>query len=106
MISKLKSTAGETIAEVLAASLIVMLGVLLYSMMVTASFRILTTAENRIMEYYRSDNAAEMGTPVLHEDAPINIEGVDNLIKEGDTNDISVDICGNEDVMSYRYEGE
>ena len=62
MVSKLRSNSGETIAEVLIASLVVLLGILLYMMMVTSSIRIIESAEALMKKVYAAESTIESGT--------------------------------------------
>ena len=59
MTEKLKNTSGETIAEVLIASLVVVLGVLLYATMVSTSFHIITKSEDTMKKLYEAESALE-----------------------------------------------
>lgn len=61
MIRKLKSTSGETITEVLVAALVVVLGVLLYTMMVQASFRIINNSEGAMKKIYDAESKLAIG---------------------------------------------
>ena len=61
MLEKLKSNSGETITEVLIASLVVVLGVLLYSMMVISLVRIINTSNDKMKEIYSAESALEQG---------------------------------------------
>lgn len=74
MITKLKSTAGETITEVLVASLVAVMGVLLYATMVMSSFNIINRAEERMKSFYEAESqlAEQNGEKVL---AKVSIEG-------------------------------
>ena len=62
MIRKLRNNKGETITEVLVASLVVVLGVLLYAMMVNSSFHIINTAEEGMKKLYENESSLEGGT--------------------------------------------
>ena len=57
---KLSSNAGESIAEVLVAALIVVLGSLLLHTMVNASFRLLTKEEESYKEFIDERNEFEI----------------------------------------------
>ena len=56
---KLKSQKGETIAEVLVASVVIALGMILFVTMINASFRILNNEETAYKEFIDSRNAFE-----------------------------------------------
>ncbi len=106
MIHKLKSTGGETIAEVLIAGLVAVLGILLFSTMVGASLHILNTAEDAMKEYYSAESSAEDKTePQGTGTAVITYSGsaLNNLTGIGNTDENSNDVYlyGNDDVVSY-----
>ncbi len=106
MIKKLKSNSGETIAEVLVASLVVVLAVLLYTMMVQSSFRIITTSEKAMKEMYETESSIEAGE-VTPTSAPVSfqISGVTNpgISYPGDLNGITVSLYTKSDIKSYTY---
>lgn len=56
---KLKENQGESIAEVLVASLVIALALILLVTMTMASFRLTRKTENAFNDYYDSKNAAE-----------------------------------------------
>lgn len=111
MMNKLKSTAGETITEVLVASLVAVLGVLLFAMMVQSSYRIITGSENKMQEIYAAESAAEeqkSDTELtdISEGATITYAAGTDFSKIGDgKKDFGVNyygINGNEQIISYR----
>lgn len=59
----LKDRSGETMAEVLVASLVVALGVLLFAMMVQSSFHIVSDSENKMKDIYAAESNAEIKYP-------------------------------------------
>ena len=101
MIKKLKSNSGETIAEVLVASLVVVLAVLLYTMMVQSSFRIITTSEKAMKEMYETESSIEAGevTPSTAA-ASFNVTGVSY---PGDLNGVTVSLYTKSGIKSYTY---
>lgn len=56
---KLKSQNGESIGEVLVASLIVALGSVMFASMVSASERLITRSEKAYQEYLKDHNSIE-----------------------------------------------
>ncbi len=59
MIKKLKSSAGESIAEVLVACLIMALGLLMLASMITTSKNLITRTEQRFSAHYQRVNGLE-----------------------------------------------
>ena len=109
MINKLKSTAGETISEVLIASLIAVLGVLLFAMMVSSSFSIINSSEKKMQELYEAESIAEQktGTPVgtATVTASSLLPTVNGFVSGKSWTNISVTLYGLEgveDVQSYK----
>ena len=102
MIQKLKNNAGETITEVLVASLVVVLGVLLYSMMVQSSFRIITKSEEKMKAVYAEESKIEQGIP---SDDPVEVtfSAISGLFSTGDISDITVSMSDTEDIKAYTY---
>ncbi len=82
MIRKLKSTSGETITEVLVAALVVVLGVLLYTMMVQSSFRIINKSEDAMKDLYDAESKAEL---VKNEERTETASLGNNLFYDGDS---------------------
>ncbi len=108
MIKKLKSNSGETIAEVLVASLVVVLAVLLYTMMVQSSFRIITTSEKAMKEMYETESSIEAGEVApTSTSAPVSFEitGVANpgISYPGDLNGVAVSLYTKSNIKSYTY---
>ena len=60
--SKLKSTAGESIAEVLIALLIAALALTMLASVITTSARIITSSKAAMNEYYQERNGLDAGT--------------------------------------------
>ena len=108
-IEKLKNRKGETIAEVLVAALVVVLGVLLFAMMVQSSFRIISNSEDKMLKIYDAESTAEMtgGTPV-HSGISVTFDFSPNghsyggLIISGDTAR-EADLYGIEGENLYSY---
>ena len=104
IIYKLKSRSGETITEVLVASLVVVLGVLLFAMMVQSSFRIVSSSEKKVLAIYQSESDAESGKGKVDTVSPelADYSG-DGFLREDDFKNLgNVTIYGNEDVKSYK----
>lgn len=106
---KLQSQSGETITEVLIASLIVVLGVLLFSTMVSSSFQIMTTAERKLQSVYEAESSAEQKTDSYAE-GEFNVElGVsyDGFSETGDGS-YSVNLYGSPDdgITSFGKAGD
>ncbi|MBR2677671.1 MAG: hypothetical protein IKE28_12300 [Solobacterium sp.] len=106
MMNKLKSTSGETIAEVLVASLVVVLGILLYATMVSSSFRIVTTAEDAMQNLYKTESAFEQNK----EDEELGITQIagkgyissfDGIAKKDDGS-LDVTITGTTEIKIYK----
>lgn len=102
MIQKLKSTSGETITEVLVASLIVVLGVLLYAMMVNASFRIINTAENGMKKLYENESLLEDGSATDSSEAKVSIAET-GITNPGDLDDVFVNVYSADEIKTYEY---
>jgi Tfp pilus assembly protein PilV len=60
MMRKLNSSAGESIAEVLAAMLVIALGIVMLVSMVTSSSNMIRKSENSYAEYMDQYNALEV----------------------------------------------
>ena len=105
---KLKNRKGETIAEVLVAALVVVLGVLLFAMMVQSSFRIISNSEDKMLKIYDAESTAEMtgGTPV-YSGISVTFDFLPNsyggLIISGDTTDRKADLYGIKEEKLYSY---
>ena len=102
MIRKLKSNAGETITEVLVASLVVVLGVLLYTMMVQSSFRIITKSEEKMKAVYAEESKIEQG---ISSSDPVGVAfgTFSGIASDGDISVIKVNISDTEDIKAYTY---
>ena len=101
MMKKLKSTSGETIAEVLVASLVVVLGILLYATMVSSSFRIITKAEKAMQELYSAESDVEAGvagTPGIG----VTFSGISGISSAGDLTGLKVTVIGTDDIKAYK----
>ena len=113
MIRKLKSQAGETMAEVLIASLIAVLGVTLFAMMVSASFHVIVSSDTKMADYYAVENNAEGQEVPFKQNVPliITINGVDSstvtgITRPNDINGVVSTVYGNDKVMSYKFIGD
>ena len=85
MIRRLKSTSGETITEVLVAALVVVLGVLLYTMMVQASFRIINNSEGAMKKIYDAESKLAIGLAIGEGDDPKTASMSKDLFYTGDS---------------------
>ena len=101
MIQKMKSNAGETIAEVLVASLVAVLGVLLFAMMVQSSFQIITQSDKKMKDIYAAESSAEAQGTVIESNKTLTISPT---IVPNQPSEIKVDIYGskNESIISYK----
>ena len=111
IINKLKSTSGESITEALISALIAVLGILLFAMMVSTSFNIVSRSEEKMQDYYATQNLAEGQETALKQNVPMSISvggtmgiSTNGLIKENDTTGVKVSVYGNDDAMTYRRE--
>ena len=104
MWKKLQSRSGETMTEVLVASLVVVLGVLLFAMMVNSSFRIITKSEDRVKEIYAAESRAEEAVSIVSSDTvTIGASAYAGFMKPGDfTGSVSVNVYGSEDIKAYK----
>lgn len=101
MIRKLKSTSGETITEVLVAALVVVMGVLLYTMMVQSSFRIIKTSDDAMKEMYEAESEIEKNlTPSTEPNATVTFSS--DLASDGDGNNVDVILFGDE-IEAYTH---
>ncbi len=62
LLSKLKSTAGESIAEVLIALLIAALALTMLASVISTSAKIITNSKTAMNAYYEKRNALDAGT--------------------------------------------
>lgn len=100
MIKKLKSNSGETITEVLVAALVVVLGVLLYTMMVQSSFRIITRSEDAMTKMYAAESNIEAGSGTgTSANVTFSITGI---ASPNDLADATVTVYG-DDIKAYTY---
>lgn len=79
--SKLKSTAGESIAEVLIALLIAALALTMLASVISTSARIITSSKAAMNTYYEQRNELDAGTSELVKLAPLTLQ----IIKTGDS---------------------
>lgn len=99
---KLRSVNGDTITEVLIASLVVVFGVLLFATMVMSSFRVINSSEDKMQAFYKDEstiNMVESGEPMT-----ANLvcgDSFENFIKE-DGKKYSVNYYGSGDVALYK----
>ena len=100
MINKLKSKSGETIAEVLVASLVVALAVVLFAMMVSASFRIINTSERAMKDFYTAESDFESSIS-QSEGEPGTFIG-NNLAYAGDLSSVPITIYSIEGISAYK----
>ena len=107
MIQKLKSNAGETITEVLVASLVVVLGVLLYTMMVQSSFRIITNSEKKMNEIYNAESKIEARESSAEKKTVAVAFSSESIASPGDVDDgndetkVNVTIYSEGDIKAY-----
>lgn len=107
MVRKLKNSAGETITEVLVASLVVALAVLLFAMMVQSAFRIITQSEAAIQRFYKVESALETGTiktidGVTFEKKGGKFNSSFDLSVGNDLKNVDVSIIKAEDIIAYK----
>ena len=106
MMNKLRNKSGETIAEVLVASLVVVLGILLYATMVSASFRIVTNAEDAMQKLYKTEstfeqNASDEGLGITQTEGKGYISSFNGIAKKDDGS-LDVTITGTADIKTYK----
>lgn len=100
---KLRSQAGESIAETLVAVLVIAVALTMLAAMITATANMVKNSEKKMNEYYTANAALE------------TLSGGDGLtisIKQGESGEIEsvVTICAKNEVLSkpviaYRYNG-
>ena len=108
VLEKIKSSSGETIAEVLVASLVIALGMILFAGMVNASFRLLTREQEKYAEFIEGKNEFERKQITEESErssvkASMEFEGTTVNISES----IPVDLYAralDDETTFYRYE--
>lgn len=113
--NKLRNKSGETIAEVLVAGLVVMLGVLLFATMVSSSFRIISKSETKMKRIYEAESYVEGHTGSSETPSPhIAVTGFGDLngfVIANDTKNIKVKVYKDKEsgeteikeIRSYEY---
>ena len=101
---KLRSQAGDTIAEVLIASLVVVLGVLLFATMVQSSFSVINNSEKKMQDFYGYESDINSLKDGNSKNASVSYEGssIGSFIKDGDGNTYAVKVYESGDVALYR----
>ena len=102
MIRKLKSTSGETITEVLVAALVVVLGVLLYTMMVQSSFRIINGAEEAMTNMYKAESRIEAGEARSIGPVNVTLSGIRGCASPNDFPGVTVYEDNDSDIKAYK----
>ena len=108
IVRKLKNTNGDTLAEVMIAFLIAMFAVLLFATAIGAAYKILDKADARMNYFYTAGNKAESVSEILKDHTEIQVSHdstVSGLISSDDLNNITVNVYGTDDIMSYRKVG-
>ena len=103
MIRKLRNNKGETITEVLVASLVVVLGVLLYAMMVNSSFHIINTAEEGMKKLYENESSLESGSADKDEGKHLTLD-INGISSPGDYHVVDVTVYHTESMKMYEYD--
>lgn len=88
-IGKLKSNSGESISEVLIASLVVSLAFIMVLSMIMASQKIIKKTDNRMEDYYDNRNSFEEGKKV---------DTIDDTVVVQNANGADTRVMGNYDV--------
>ena len=104
--NKITSDQGETIAEVLIASLVIALGMILFVTMVNASFKILVNEDKHYREFVESKNAFELvAESTSGAETTVNVTtdyyGVNKTL--GNVKPVIVYSKAFEDITFYRY---
>ena len=104
---KLKNKSGETLTEVLVASLVACLGVVLFATMVSSSFHVLTMSEEKMQAFYAQENLAEKKDSPLATNVAIEINhpvDVTGICMSNDFSESNVSIYGGDEILSYAKE--
>ena len=105
---RLKSRAGETITEVLIATLVSALGMALLAGMITASLSIMNRSREAALEYFESENALETRSDDSVHDGTVTLTGASGSVKltDGAAADVRVSYVsrqiGKTTAISYR----
>ena len=87
---RLKSRAGETITEVLIATLVSALGMALLAGMITASLSIMNRSRETALEYFESENALETRSDDSGHEGTVTLTGASGGVKL--TDDAAADV--------------
>lgn len=90
--TKLHSSSGETLTEVLVASLVVVLGSILLATMVSASYRMIRNSEKSYDQYLAGQNMLASHGAV--QTARTDSEGATEGVSYSETSNESVDVNG------------
>ena len=88
---RLKSRAGETITEVLIATLVSALGMALLAGMITASLSIMNRSRETALEYFESENALETRSDDSGHEGTVTLTGASGGVKLTD-DDAAADV--------------
>lgn len=95
---KLRSNRGESISEVLVASLVIALALIMLVTMTMSAFRLTRKAEDAFNDYYDSENNAETS-------AGEEVSGYSLKIKHGETEKEQNDVTfykNGDDIITFR----
>lgn len=95
---KLSSNKGESISEVLVASLVIALALIMLVTMTMSAFRLTRNAENAFNDYYDSENNAETSAG---EEAPGYSLKIEHGESEQEQNDVTFYKNG-DDIITFR----
>ena len=105
---KLTSSSGESIAEILVASVVISLGSILLATMINASVKIVRNSENAFDSYYQAKNKFNEGTVSSNVNTQLLVEttglyGVNPKVGINISVDYAVSDDGKYTFSTYRY---
>ncbi len=108
MLRRLKSSAGESLAEVLASLLIAALALTMLASTIATSSKMITQSKNKMEDYYDQNDAMAEQSPSGELTASLSLSGSDVSLR-GDDLSIGYSInaeVGSTKVISYWLEGD
>ena len=101
LIRKIKSRAGESLAEVLIAVLIIAVSAMLLASMISSTLSIVTRSETAYEEYYQENETLETFSSSTPSTVTINITGSDGSEAGYSIAPIDVNCAKNERISSH-----